>query len=104
MRPATTYENFAVGTRVRSFDFPGRFDCYVEGRVVAIANGCYRIRIDTRIVGGQPKPVDGWQQMAEPPLNGQESIFGGRLTHGVTLADQNVWHAEDPTSPHRNAA
>jgi len=82
--------NYPVGARVRSYDFPTRVDCYIEGRVLAVNDFQYRIQVDTVVIEGQPKPTDG-TRVVTPPVNGLEGMYGP--THGVVLADQDVFHA-----------
>lgn len=86
---AKKYSNYTPGTRVRSYDFPGRRDCYIEGRVIGIADDCYEIRIDLIVVEGKELSNSaGLGRIARPPLNGLQGFFG--TTEGVLLADQRV--------------
>lgn len=97
----------AVGTRVRSFDFPlmtteglalgleleGERASYMEGVVEAIGEdnieGCrrYRILVDKIIFGGAPreiKVVPGQRPVIYPPLNATPTL--GSKCFGVLVA------------------
>lgn len=72
-------KNFAVGDKVRSYDFPHATDCYIEGEIVAINFGRYAIKVEKTVIGDalRPNNVD----MVYAPLNGLDSFFGE--TNGV---------------------
>ena len=97
----------AVGTRVRSYDFPlmtneglalgleteGERAAYMEGVIEAIGEddieGCrrYRILVDRIVRGGAEVPVvvaEGQRPLIYPPLNGTPSI--GSKCFGVLVA------------------
>lgn len=97
----------AVGTRVRSYDFPlmtreglalgmeteGERACYMEGVIEAIGEddleGCrrYRILVDRIVRSGVEAPVnvvDGQRPLIYPPLNGTPT-FGSKC-FGVLVA------------------
>lgn len=97
----------AVGTRVRSFDFPlmtreglalgleleGERSCYMEGVVEAIGEddleGCrrYRILVDKIVRSGAESPVvvpEGERAVIYPPLNGTPT-FGSKCFGVVVI-------------------
>jgi hypothetical protein len=87
-----SYQNFEIGTRVRSWDFrrvdepkiPGRPDCFVEGTVIAIIEqhgvNFYEIRAERRVWSGEEEaPEDG--EIIRTPLNGTQSFR--RCTNNV---------------------
>jgi len=81
--------NYAVGARVRSYDFPGHDDCYIEGLVLDVnrAAGVYRVLVDTVVWEGRALPVrEG--RVVSPPLNGRPGMWGP--TKGVVLADVQI--------------
>jgi hypothetical protein len=82
----STPRNFPVGTRVRSYDFPGERSCYLEGKIVSIDmhDGVYHIDVDRIVRDHQERPLKG-RWVVTPPLNGRKSLFG-TSTHGVVLA------------------
>ena len=86
--------NYAVGARVRSYDFPGHDDCYIEGLVLDVnrAAGVYRVLVDTVVWEGKEKPVrEG--RVVSPPLNGRPGMWGP--TKGVVLAERQIVGALD---------
>lgn len=80
----TTPTNFPVGAKVRSFDFPGRNDCYIDGTVLAIEHGCYLIKVESVMLDGEERVRDAasFGTTVHAPLNGIPCIFGG-VTSGV---------------------
>jgi hypothetical protein len=76
-------ETIRVGDRVRSYDFPGVTDCFVEGIVVGIGEeieGCprYRIRITGCVFQGRDvTDCSCPQEFVFPPVNGTPRLFGG---------------------------
>lgn len=95
--------DFAIGERVRSFDFPdldghpGRSDCYVEGPIVAFEEreGCMRYVILVEVDafdGAVYRTGDGKRsrvgRTCYPPVNGTPTTFGG-VCQGVKAAPQN---------------
>jgi len=70
----------AVGDYVRSYDFAGDTDCYVEGEVTGHREyeGCLRyvIVVKARVFGGKPdyliSPYETY-----PPVNGTRTTFRG---------------------------
>jgi hypothetical protein len=81
--------NYAPGTRVRSFDFPGRTDCYVEGMILGITRDeTYILQVDRRIVGGEERPVTNTGCIVYPPLNGRPTLMGSTTEGVVKLDDQ----------------
>jgi hypothetical protein len=79
-----------VGDLVRSFDFDGHEDCYVEGRVERIGympdgpDDCerYHVRPTRRVFGGEELAAGNIPPMVYPPLNGTLT-WTGRKTDGV---------------------
>lgn len=68
-----------VGDRVRSYDFAGVWDHYIEGVVEAITEpmeGCprYKLRVERRVVGGQEAPP--YAEYVYPPVNGTPTMMG----------------------------
>jgi hypothetical protein len=74
-------EDIPVGSRVRSYDFEFRDDCYVEGFVEAIEErwGCLRftIRCDISASEGKRRRVDPTKSVVYPPANGVMHATGG---------------------------
>jgi len=88
-KTAAKYSNFTPGTRVRSYDFPNRRDCYIEGRVVGIEDDRYKILVDRVVQEDVVMPESGGLgRIVQPPLNGLQGFFG--ITEGVLLADQRI--------------
>ncbi len=63
---------------VRSYDFDGRDDCYIEGYVIGHDHyeGCrrYKIYVERRVIGGkETKVYKPWIVM--PPVNGTPMGF-----------------------------
>ena len=55
-------DRFAVGARIRGYDFPNRKDCYLQGIVIDPdhttdstrgAYRCYRITVEKQVVAGE---------------------------------------------------
>jgi hypothetical protein len=69
-----------IGTRVRSYDFPSRSDCFVEGIVTDIQSSNYEVLVDRYVFGGVSKDTIVGRTVY-PPLNGLEGMFG--VTKGV---------------------
>ena len=80
-------DRIEMGDKVRSYDFPGRRDCYVEGRVEAITNkfpgggdaGClrYRILVEKVVIEGGVREKDFLiGDYVFPPVNGTPNMFG----------------------------
>ena len=78
-------QNFPVGTRVASFDFPGNHDCFVIGTVVEVNRDTYSILVEKQIFDGVL--VTGKVgKMVHPPINGLQGLFGttcGVVKHGI---------------------
>ncbi len=105
-----TGASIAVGTRVRSFDFPmlmaekiagidplGMNSCYCEGVVVAIGTmmeGCprYHIKVDERIFGGHI--ADGPTDIF-PPVNGTPTMMES-VCLGVFALPSDEWENAGP--------
>ena len=82
--PVPPYPNtHAVGTKVRSYDFPSSRTCYVEGIVdgyggeVFPSDEHYRIRVTKRVWEGKEEPVPEREKFVYPPF------FGWRGTRMV---------------------
>lgn len=97
----------AVGSRVRSFDFPevieekvygmdleGPRACYLEGVVLAIGQvsreGCprYTIQVTRTVRGG--RPASNGPDTVYPPLNGTPKLFGGHCVGVVALGSKTL--------------
>lgn len=80
-------ESVKLFDRVRSFDFSGRDNCYVEGKVVGFAEieDCkrYAILVERRVFQGQPEPVAPGE-VIYPPVNGTRTTMGN-VTNGVKV-------------------
>jgi len=75
-KTAAKYSNFTPGTRVRSYDFPNRRDCYIEGRVVGIEDDRYKILVDRVVQEDVVMPESGGLgRIVQPPLNGLQGFF-----------------------------
>jgi hypothetical protein len=80
-----------IGDRVRSFDFEGRDDSFVEGPVIGFDAenfDCkrYVIKCELSMFGGDPDP----QRIGEivyPPVNGTRTWMGG-VTNCVKKVDE----------------
>ena len=72
-------EVLPVGTRVRSFDFIGCRDCYIDGVIegyggsVFPSDAHYRVRTVSRVWEGREVPLKEPEQRVYPPING---MFG----------------------------
>jgi len=98
-------DTIKVGDAVRSYDFDGRTDCYVEGVVVAIkmphgmdAVKRYEIKVARQVFGGDE--IADHADFVYPPINGTPTLFG-RECNGVVLADAEPEVAE-PELPQLN--
>jgi len=73
-----------VGKRVRSFDFDGRRDCYVDGVLEGyeVVEGCerYVIRVQSRVFAGKTANIG--PSYVYPPVNLTPTTMG-YLTRGV---------------------
>jgi len=53
--------NFEIGQKIRSYDFVGRDDCYIEGEVIEITKGMIHYRVTKAVSQGEkfvaPAPV-----------------------------------------------
>lgn len=86
----TVIREIGIGDYVRSYDFPGVKDCYVEGTVVGILSGMdcdrYKIAVDRIVFDGKPEPLlEDVENFAYPPVNGTHTSFG-MVTDYVELA------------------
>lgn len=78
----SSVQNFPVGARVISYDFPGNRDCYVIGIVMEVGLTEYTILVEKRIIDAVV--VDRLTgKTVRPPMNGLQGMFG--LTNGVQL-------------------
>jgi hypothetical protein len=77
-----------AGDKVRSYDFEGRRDCYVEGVVSGFeeVEGCnrYVLRAERRVIEG--REVASEADTFYPPVNGTPRLFGG-VCDGVELIE-----------------
>lgn len=73
---------YSVGTRVRSYDFPGDTACYIEGIVdgyggdVFPSDSHYRIKSERRVWEGREVPLPTQEGFVYPPMIG---MFGNKL-------------------------
>jgi len=75
-------KNWAIGSKLRSYDFEGRKDCFVEGILLKFqyVEGCDRYCIVVSRVVFEDKELPDDPQITEhvfPPLNGTAKSFGG---------------------------
>lgn len=81
-----------VGDRVRSYDFEGNTECYVEGTVEniapAAAPGHYYIRVEKRVFNGEEtrKP---YPSHVYPPKNGTPMWGRDEVTNFVVKVNEN---------------
>lgn len=78
----TAVQNFEVGAKVKSFDFPGISNCYVEGTIIAVDNRSlnYEVLVTRKVMDGKEITFrEG--SIVYPPLNGLSGFFGP--TNGV---------------------
>lgn len=79
-----------VGDTVRSFDFEGRYDCYVEGTLEEIGDCLrygydqYKIKVARRVVGNEE--TDAHPDYVFPPKNGTPKADSSGVYNGVLLA------------------
>lgn len=87
--PTTPDLTIRAGDHVRSYDFPGRTDCYVEGYVEGFREleGCQRyiIAVYCRVLEGRQVPCNHPRQYF-PPVNGEATTFGG-VCRGVVKTE-----------------
>lgn len=78
----TAVQNFEVGAKVKSFDFPGISNCYVEGTIIAVDNQSlnYEVLVTRKVMDGKEITFYG-APLVYPPFNGL-TCFGGK-TNGV---------------------
>jgi len=93
----TPADKIMTNDKVRSYDFPGREDCYVEGIVEEIGRfspyftSCehYKIRVTKKVFAGEEEDLDTWKEnhtsnpdfpegygCCFPPINGTLSFTG----------------------------
>jgi hypothetical protein len=76
---AAHWDPIRAGERVRSYDFEGRTDCYMEGVVMGekIVEGCrrYIIAADTRV--WENGEAERLKEYVYPPVNGTPTTMGG---------------------------
>jgi hypothetical protein len=79
-----------VGDYVRSYDFAGQSDCYIEGEVSVITpmGGCdrYAIVAQRRVLEGR-EVTRGLGVTFYPPVNGTAKFFGG-MCEGVCKVER----------------
>ncbi len=78
----TAVQNFEVGAKVKSFDFPGISNCYVEGTVIKVDKSFqnYEVLVTRKVMDGKEITFrEG--SIVYPPLNGLSGFFGP--TNGV---------------------
>jgi hypothetical protein len=87
--------NIKVGDRVRSYDFPHRDDCFIEGHVTHIKEweGCerYYIRVELVCWDGKIVPNDPMLgHTVRPPVNGIPTLLSDRPTSFVHKQAESV--------------
>ena len=89
--PTTPDLTINEGDRVRSFDFPGVAEAYVEGTVVNLEwhEGCnrYKIRVERRVWEGVEHIIPHPHDYVYPPVNGTATSFGG-VCRGVQRIEE----------------
>lgn len=77
----------AIGDHVKTFDFAGRRDCYIQGHVTAISTHPHfgyevvEVTGTHEAFGGEPKPT---AKVVYPPQNGTPTSMG-ETTNGIEL-------------------
>lgn len=89
----TATREIGIGDYVRSYDFPGVKDCYVEGTVVDVLHGDdydrYKIAVDRTMFDGRPETLfDGVETFVYPPVNGTPTLFGGVTSYVELIAKE----------------
>lgn len=78
-------DTLSIGTRVRSYDFPRNYDCYVEGEVVGYggdvfpSDSHYRVKVGKRVWLGQQRSVTPDEEVY-PPI---PKVFGHQLIYPI---------------------
>lgn len=49
-----TKYNFKPGTKIRSYDFAGNNECYIEGRVVSVGESHITLEVENEVWCGEP--------------------------------------------------
>lgn len=49
-----TKYNFKPGTKIRSYDFAGNNECYIEGRVVSVDDFFITLKVENEVWCGNP--------------------------------------------------
>lgn len=94
MLEETEIGGIGIGDTVKSFDFEGRDDCYIEGTIAGFTEleGCRRYVVKTtkRVFGDEVKELveDHPEKTVYPPLNGTPSAMGGE-TNFVKLTEKS---------------
>lgn len=77
------HDGIKVGDYVRSYDFVGTDDCYIEGTLIGFTEkeGCmrYSIRCEKDVIHGEAFEKGEDSRVGHtfyPPLNGTPSLFG----------------------------
>ena len=91
--PAAPNEVFKPGAFVRSYDFPGCWDSYVEGYVAGYGGDVfpsdvhYRVAVVRRVWEGRQLPDDKTEKVVYPPMRGS---LGRRLVHQIAPPETAV--------------
>lgn len=65
-----TIQTPAIGTIIKSFDFPGRDDHYMIGEVTSVEGGLITCRTIKHVVCGEARPVDEATATFRTPAQG----------------------------------
>lgn len=84
MNAAKLLADITVGSYVRSYDFEGRDDCFIEGKVIEIGrtpmgHDGYAILVEKQVFAGKDITSSARNLVGEivyPPLNGLQGLFG----------------------------
>lgn len=85
--PAAPTETFQIGALVRSYDFPGTWDCYVEGYIAGYGGDTfpsdvhYKVAVTKRVWEGRQVADSLVPELVYPPMRGS---LGRRLVYRVS--------------------
>lgn len=87
--PAAPTETFQIGALVRSYDFPGTWDCYVEGYIAGYGGDTfpsdvhYKVAVTKRVWEGRQVADNLVPELVYPPMRGS---LGRRLVYRLAPA------------------
>lgn len=77
-------DEIKVGDRVRSYDFPGIADCYIEGTVIDIGRhpadphrDRYHVQVEREVLEGKEDEPTPAGKIVLPVVNGTPNWLGG---------------------------